>query len=181
MTSLVVQRPYGGRVAIPVKPLRKMMTFGQKEKVAPEAGGILLGRLLVDTDDVVVDLVTCPSTHDRRSSAAFYRSKEPTQALINAFWRRSHYTCNYLGEWHTHPTRLAKPSAHDLRNWNRIVSKAHYEQGFLLFVIVGTSETAMWEHRSCWDKPIRLDLYNEQRLWQELDVESRRWSSRLRL
>jgi len=160
MTSLVIQRLCSGRIAIAAKPLQKMMSFRQKEKAAPEAGGILLGRMIADTDDIAVDFVTCPSTQDRRSSVAFYRSREPTQALINTVWRRSYHTCNYLGEWHTHPTRLAEPSAHDLRNWNRIVSRAHYEQRFLLFVIVAIGEIAMWEHRSCWDKPIRLTLHD---------------------
>jgi len=121
-----------------------------------EAGGVLLGRLVIGSDDVVIDVASEPLPNDRRSRFRFFRARASTQAIINAAWRMSRGTRVYLGEWHTHPEDWPTPSSTDLRNWARIARLARYEQGFLLFVVVGRSAARVWELRREDPEPVEL-------------------------
>ncbi len=69
-----------------------------------EAGGVLLGRHLLDTEDVVVDEVTTPQKSDRRSRFSFFRSKRHN-VIAQDRWSEDASTLAYLGSWHTHPER----------------------------------------------------------------------------
>ncbi len=117
----------------------------QLRDAATEAGGMLLGRLISSTADVIVDRVTRPSPHDRRSRFAFFRARRPAQAAVDHAWNESCQVINYLGEWHTHPEDHPTPSCIDRRDWNKIVSRAHFEQDALFFAIVGRVSTRVWE------------------------------------
>ena len=111
----------------------------------PEAGGMLLGRLVAECDDVVIDEVTEPTTSDQRGRFFFMRSKKHAQQRVNEAWEESKSTRIYLGEWHTHPEIDPSPSSKDLKNWHRIARVAQYEQAFLLFIIVGWERMRIWE------------------------------------
>lgn len=117
----------------------------QLKTTAPEAGGMILGRLITQSDDVVIDEVTEPTTSDRRGRFFFMRSKKHAQQHVNVAWKESNSTRIYLGEWHTHPEDDPTPSSIDFDNWRRIARVAQYEQGFLLFIIAGWKETRIWE------------------------------------
>lgn len=138
-------RAQGGIVAIGERAMAIFNRYRQINATAPEAGGVLLGRFIQDTSDIVVDDVTTPGLDDVASRLTFRRSRRRTQELINQAWHKSGGTRNYLGEWHTHPEDDPSPSAVDLRNWHRIVKAAHYEQDTLIFVIVGLRQIRMWE------------------------------------
>ena len=117
----------------------------QTAPTTPEAGGILLGRLIIDSHDIVIDDVTVPSEHDRASRFWFFRSKRTANTIIRKAWSSSNATRIYLGEWHTHPEDTPSPSCIDLRNWRRILRKSCIEQDFLLFAIVGRVDLRLWE------------------------------------
>jgi integrative and conjugative element protein (TIGR02256 family) len=114
---------------------------------ADEAGGILLGRVINETGDVVVDEATEPMLHDVRRRFAFFRRKQPTQRLVDRAWANSGGTRIYLGEWHSHPEERPSPSRPDLENWHAIVNGATYEQDDLVFVIIGTESLGVWTLR----------------------------------
>jgi integrative and conjugative element protein (TIGR02256 family) len=116
----------------------------QVDVASHEAGGMLLGRLIDGTNDVVVDEGTEPTAKDRRGRFFFDRAKAAAQHYINLVWRQSKSTRVYLGEWHTHPEDDPTPSDHDLGNWRRIAKKARYDQDFLIFVIVGRKKIRVW-------------------------------------
>lgn len=139
------RRPCGGVVEVSDSAAAVMMRLRQLESMAPEAGGMLLGRLIVESDDLIVDEVSEPAASDRRSRYSFMRSKKHAQWRVSSAWEESEHTKNYLGEWHTHPEDDPTPSAVDLANWRRISKVAQYEQDFLLFVIVGRRQTRIWE------------------------------------
>jgi integrative and conjugative element protein (TIGR02256 family) len=122
-----------------------MRVHVQRSRSSPEAGGILLGRLLVEHDDVVVDEVTVPGAQDRSSRFRFFRAQQPAQMAVNEAWARSDGSINYLGEWHTHPEDDPKPSLHDRQDWRRLVTSQRYEQDGLFFVIVGRQTIRAWE------------------------------------
>ena len=145
MCSLMFKRPCDGTVALSDSVLDTFANFAQLGKDDPEAGGILLGRLILNSDDVVIDEATKPTPEDRSSRFYFWRSNKPALRRVAEAWEMSGGTRVYLGDWHTHPEDGPHPSCVDRRNWKRLLKKSRYEQEFLLFVIVGRKETCVWE------------------------------------
>lgn len=131
--------------------------YCQHDAIASEAGGVLLGRFIQGTSDIVVDDVTMPGEGDTASRFAFRRGRRRTQQLIDQAWHDSGGTRNYLGEWHTHPEDDPTPSPTDRKNWQRIAAMAHYEQESLFFVIVGRKYTRIWEASKSSGTLFRLD------------------------
>lgn len=150
------QRPGGGELRFSHAAIRTMHSHIQRHCWSREAGGILLGRLLVEGEHVVVDEVSVPGPHDRRSRFRFFRARGPAQAVVNEAWTRSGGKLNYLGEWHTHPQDDPAPSADDRRDWRRLVKIQTYEQSSLFFVIVGRRELSAWELSR--DNPAAIQL-----------------------
>jgi integrative and conjugative element protein (TIGR02256 family) len=109
-----------------------------------EAGGVLLGRHIIGTNDMVVDSVTEPMFGDVGKRFEFHRSAPAHQAAIDRAWESSGGTIGYLGEWHTHAEPDPTPSAVDLDDWVRRLRGDTFDGGSLLFVIVGQERTRMW-------------------------------------
>ena len=124
--------------------LRTLNSFRQEDDGDPEAGGVLLGRLIEESDDVVIDEASVPSDSDRRGRTFFQRARRVAQKIVDRAWRKTSGTRVYLGEWHTHPESVPHPSAQDHSDWLRIVQTARFEHDFLLFVIVGTQTIRTW-------------------------------------
>ena len=122
-----------------------MVAYSQAIPSDHEAGGLLLGRLIIDCNDVVIDDVTVPDIEDQSGRFFFFRKALAHQEKLKQRWLQSNGTCNYLGEWHTHPEAIPRPSSHDISNWKRILWEAKYDSGFLFFIIVGTQTISVWE------------------------------------
>jgi integrative and conjugative element protein (TIGR02256 family) len=138
-------RPFGGRVYLADAAVPVLASCRQLARSAPEVGGVMLGRLILDSADIVIDEITLPTSDDRRARRSFFRGREGPQRRINEAWCESHGTRIYLGEWHTHPEDTPEPSSQDLRNWNRITRLSVFEQESLLFVVVGRRDVRVWE------------------------------------
>src|SRR5687767_11009440 len=114
-----------------------MLSYRQHAPSSCEAGGVLLGRLIRNSCDAIVDEGTSPTPQDHRGRFFFRRAGPPTQRRITEAWFQSEGVVNYLGEWHTHPEDVPSPSSTDLKNWRKLVRTARFEQDSLIFVIVG--------------------------------------------
>ncbi|MFO1077930.1 MAG: Mov34/MPN/PAD-1 family protein [Planctomycetota bacterium] len=147
----------GGLVELAATAIAAMQNHRQLDPGAAEAGGVLLGRLIRDSMDVVVDRVSLPSPSDKRSRFRFFRAAKPAQGVVDAAWRASSGTSIYLGEWHTHAEGDPGPSTTDRRDWRRIMKWARFEQDALFFVIVGTSRIGVWELRRLDSSARQLD------------------------
>ncbi|GAB3511226.1 hypothetical protein GCM10027341_50540 [Spirosoma knui] len=134
-----------GKFKITSAVIHLMNTYAQLRPHQSEAGGILLGRFILETEDVVVDEVTVPVLSDWRHRTGFRRSNKPHQKILNDSWSSSDGTCNYLGEWHTHPEPIPSPSGRDLKSWKEQLIKGHQINKTLFFVIVGTQQITVWE------------------------------------
>lgn len=131
------------RLIIVEHAMRQMQAFTQRRWWHCEAGGVLLGRHLLDSHDVVVDEVSTPQSTDHRSRFGFFRSS--THELIaRQRWLELGHTSAYLGLWHTHPELDPTPSNIDRRDWAQAVSGDTFEGDRLFFPIVGTSSIRIW-------------------------------------
>ena len=139
------KRPCGGTVALSDRVTTTFSEYAQLGESDPESGGILLGRLILESDDVVIDEATKPAPEDRSWRFYFWRANKPALRRVAEAWNTSGGTQVYLGDWHTHPEDVPRPSCVDLQNWKRLLKKSKYEQDFLLFVVVGRKETCVWE------------------------------------
>lgn len=121
-----------------------MLEHVQHEPDALEAGGVLLGRELLGTGDLVVDAVTEPMAEDMRTRVSFFRSLLCHQHRIFEAWQQSHGTRGYLGEWHTHPEPRPAPSVVDRRDWKRRLVEDRVDARCSLFLIMGTRALGAW-------------------------------------
>lgn len=139
------RRSSGGVIEFGDEAFQMMQSHRQISSKATESGGMLLGRLIDNNRDVVIDRITVPINEDKKWRFFFFRKKEPAQKIVEKVWSDSKAVTNYLGEWHTHPEDVPSPSSVDLAEWARISQTAKFEQDFLLFVIVGRVKTLAWE------------------------------------
>lgn len=131
------------RLIIVEYALQQMQAFAQHRCWDREAGGVLLGRHLLDSCDVVVDEVTTPQNSDRRSRYSFFRSSRHELAARKR-WNEEESTLAYLGLWHTHPEPDPTPSGIDRRDWMQAVSGDTFEGNRLFFPIIGTHSIRIW-------------------------------------
>lgn len=151
------RRRNGGAIKIGADAAALIWSHAQTDDIKPEAGGLLLGRQVSESNDVIVDRATPPSAKDRATRFRFFRAKGPANRAIRKYWEGSSGTCNYLGEWHSHPENVPVPSCIDYRNWRRLLIKSVIDQDFLLFVIVGRVELRLWELRAGSKSPELLE------------------------
>lgn len=144
MKGLHFSRIDAGTLYLTADVVRRLQAHRQLDPGSREAGGVLLGRHLLDSDDLIVDDLTEPSRGDRRSWASFFRSMGH-QAKALARWHRSGGTCAYLGSWHTHPEPDPKPSGTDIGDWQHALARDRYEGDNLFFAIVGTVRMRVWQ------------------------------------
>lgn len=150
------------RLIIVVHALKKMQAFAQLHCWDREAGGVLLGRHLVDSHDLVVDEVSTPQNSDRRSRYGFFRSYKHEQVALQRWFAESR-TSAYLGLWHTHPERDPTPSEVDRRDWLQAVAGDTYEGDRLFFLIVGTHRIRVWTlSRRGTYRELKLENNNDQ-------------------
>lgn len=123
------------------------------EKV--EAGGVLLGRHILGSPDIIVDRITTPMEEDSQRRHRYFRAHRQHQEVIDAAWQKSGGTTTYLGEWHTHPEPFPDPSLVDRVNWLRKLWIDQFADP-IFFVIVGIAEIRVWEgFRRAWPRMIR--------------------------
>ncbi|HEU4412850.1 MAG TPA: Mov34/MPN/PAD-1 family protein [Polyangiaceae bacterium] len=139
------RRENGLKFIVNASTLVVMLSYRQRTKRDTEAGGVLLGRELLDAPHIIVDEVTVPMKGDRRWLKGFWRAQPEHQRIIDERWAASGGTCKYLGEWHTHPESVPHASLIDRLDWRRRLAYDTYDVPSLFFVIVGTTELRAWE------------------------------------
>jgi integrative and conjugative element protein (TIGR02256 family) len=140
---LVFQVDSARRLVFTSDATLKMKSFAQQGPRQKEAGGVLLGRHLLESNDLAVDEVTTPQVRDIRSRFGFFRSKQHNELALSR-WKTEGGTLAYMGLWHTHPEADPVPSQVDLNDWERAVTEDVYEGSQLFFPIVGTEHVRVW-------------------------------------
>lgn len=119
---------------------RKKTMYTQKEHC-----GVLLGREIVNTLNIIIDKITEPSQDDIQRKFYFFRDSKYHQKKIADEWQKSDGTCNYLGEWHTHLEDIPTPSPTDIKEWKKALKKFKFDGDELFFIIIGIKEIGVWE------------------------------------
>lgn len=151
MNEYIFKMTNGGHLKIDAHCIRTMRPYIQDESDMPEAGGVLLGRFIRQSKNIVIDKVSVPMSGDKRTRMTFKRLSPMHQQFIDKEWKQSKGTCNYLGEWHTHPEEDPRPSGVDTQDWKRKLKTDTFSSRFLYFIIAGTQQVRIWEgdRRTC--------------------------------
>ncbi|WP_245751708.1 Mov34/MPN/PAD-1 family protein [Amphibacillus marinus] len=137
--NLVYTLPNNKILFIRPEALAKMHQYKQVKWRDTEAGGILIGRILIEDGNYIIDEVSEPMLTDKRTRIRFIRKPDGHQEYFNKIWKREKGTCFYFGEWHTHPQRIPVPSRTDRKEWNRLINIS-FEADFLFFIIIGIDD-----------------------------------------
>lgn len=106
----------------------------QKRWFHKEAGGQLFARLL--SDQVVIEKATGPRNSDRRTRTQYVPDVRAEQREIDKSHRDG---LHYVGDWHSHPEEIPRPSNDDsVSISDTFIKSKHHLNGFLL-IIVGTA------------------------------------------
>lgn len=108
-----------------------------------ESGGMLIGSIVENSNKIEINDYTEPLKEDNRNRLFFKRSNKHNDILYNK-WKESNFTKLYLGEWHTHPQNIPRPSLIDRVSWNTLLLKSNTESEILIFIIVGISSVEIW-------------------------------------
>lgn len=138
------RRKSGGILQINPCAIAKLEFHRQISKKSTEAGGILLGRYIKNSADIVIDFITEPSDDECRTRLTYFRTSSHHQAFLDYSWNLSEGVLTYLGDWHTHPQCRPVPSSVDLRNWHNRLEKDIFTES-LFFLILGMKEIRIWE------------------------------------
>ncbi|MCK8488259.1 Mov34/MPN/PAD-1 family protein [Paenibacillus sp. MBLB2552] len=139
------QLPSNHFLKITLNSYQVMKSFIQLEKNSCEAGGILVGRVLDESNNFIIDDVSSPMPTDHRRRNHFYRHPNGHQDFFDKKWGESKNTCFYLGEWHTHPEPSPYPSHIDFQTWRRLLKFPTQNISVLFFIILGTSQMKIWQ------------------------------------
>lgn len=153
---LIFNRAENGRIQISGSCAEILLSFRQLKLEDHEAGGVLLGRYIVASHDIVVDKITTPQPDDERSRNRFFRARQKHQEIIDKAWSESRGTLTYLGEWHTHPENAPHPSIIDRVGWTKKLMIDEFADA-LFFVIIGTEQMGVWEGKR--RNPLQSRLY----------------------
>jgi [CysO sulfur-carrier protein]-S-L-cysteine hydrolase len=105
-----------------------------------EIGGILMGEHVAEGVFRIQD-----ATVQRQAGtfASFVRLTKEVVVPLHRFFRKTHHDYrrfNYLGEWHSHPSFLPRPSTRDSETMWEMLQEAETSTNFAVLLVVRLSE-----------------------------------------
>ena len=146
----------GGVIQFSKNVVEVFQAFRQLSNESKESGGVLLGRIILNDADLIVDRVSSPTKDDKATRFSFFRPIRLAQRYVVSAWIKSRGAQNYLGEWHTHPEDSPRPSGTDITNWQRIYRRSNVGTDELFFLIVGRRDTRTWSLNKNDRTPVEL-------------------------
>ena len=125
----------------------------QSSPISREAGGQLFARFEGNT--IRIERATGPRPSDRRSLMTFVPNRLAERREIKRLFKQG---LHYVGDWHTHPESLPKPSQTDTDSFREMFRKSRHKLASLVIVISGTAAPP---------EGIFVGLYDETG-WREL-------------
>jgi integrative and conjugative element protein (TIGR02256 family) len=140
---MIFQIDTNARLIVSKEAIERLTEMRQSDSTDNEAGGILLGRHLIDSEDVTIDEISTPLNSDKRTRFSFFRSSGHNQ-IANKTWQTSNGYVSYIGGWHSHPENIPNPSSTDLKDWRKCSKNDSFHGTKLFFLIVGISKIICW-------------------------------------
>lgn len=97
-----------------------------------ESGGQLFGCFNGTTIEIVE--ATGPRRTDRRTRTSYIPDRKAEQREIN---QRFGLGLHFVGDWHTHPEMIPRPSHPDITNFDDTVRRSEHVMLALVLVVVG--------------------------------------------
>lgn len=149
-------------IKISSEVIKTIYKYIQKTDKAFEAGGILLGREDIETNNLIIDFCTEPFYNDKRSRFKFERIDKKHITEFERINLENDNIYLYIGEWHTHPELLPSYSKTDKDNWIKI-HKEDTCYDFQYQIIAGIEELRIWKVEN---EKIENIIYKQS--WNEL-------------
>lgn len=124
------------QIVLHAQPIAIMEHFTQRNHKAPEAGGVILGKII--GDQIQVLKLSVPTSLDKASRTNFNRNKLSAQIILDYEFHNSNGQITYLGEWHTHPEEYPTPSSTDLNMLKDQFKNNKLTIDFILLLIKGS-------------------------------------------
>jgi integrative and conjugative element protein (TIGR02256 family) len=121
------------RLVLTAAVLNHIALHQQIGQASPEAGGQLFARFR--KNQIRVERATGPRAVDQRSRYGYVPDRFAEQKEIDEMHNRG---LHFIGDWHTHPERLPRPSPSDVHSIRQAFKQSkHHLNGFVL-LIAGT-------------------------------------------
>lgn len=118
----------------------------QKRWFQKEAGGQLFAK--ITENRVIILEATGPRRTDRRSRFSYAPDREAEQEEILA---RRKDGLHFVGDWHTHPEQIPRPSYLDSSSMNECVRKSYHSLNGFVLIVVGKEDPPLGLHVSLCD------------------------------
>lgn len=112
--------------------LAAMLRHRQTGWLSKEAGGQMFARL--SPTRWRIEVTTGPRRGDQRGRFHFWPDRKAEQEEINRFFEQG---LEFVGDWHTHPEEVPRPSASDIVSAENIVRESTHHLPGILMCIVG--------------------------------------------
>lgn len=129
-------------ILLPDRVTRALITTLQ-ESGHQEIGGILMGESVSEAVYRIRDITV---QKRRGSMAMFVRSPSEMRTPLKRFFCETNHEysrCNYLGEWHSHPSSALEPSIMDSESMWAIVEDADVGANFAVLLIVHLDDVGL--------------------------------------
>jgi len=99
-----------------------------------EAGGQLFAYF--EENFTRIERATGPRPSDRRGLTIFVPNRSAERREINRLYKEG---LHYVGDWHTHPEPIPKPSQTDINSFRQMFRKSRHDLESFVIIIMGTT------------------------------------------
>lgn len=148
------------KIKISKSVLDQIYQYRQTSRLSSESGGVLIGRQIISTGNLIIDHCTFPMPLDVCKRTRYLRKDPNHIEFFTTLRQRENNIYAYVGEWHTHPELIPSYSSMDLRNWKRIGKESSMSHFHL---IAGTKAFRIWHYCPLSNSPyeVKTILWNQ--------------------
>lgn len=148
------------KIKVSKSVLEQIYQYRQVGYLSSESGGVLIGRQIISTGNLIIDHCTVPMPLDVCKRTRYLRKDPKHIEFFTTLRQRENNIYAYVGEWHTHPELIPSYSSMDLRNWKRIGKESSAPQFHL---IAGTKAFRIWHYCPLSNSPyeVKTILWNQ--------------------
>jgi [CysO sulfur-carrier protein]-S-L-cysteine hydrolase len=123
------------KILIPLD-IEEQLVAALKNAGTHEIGGIIMGKH-IGVDEFQVTEITIQT--DLGTFATFVRALSQALSSLNKFFQKTNHDFthfNYMGEWHSHPSFLPKPSNKDFSTMIESINDNKIGANFLVLIVL---------------------------------------------